>query len=227
METAIIILMLLVATGFLLKLACARPLVMVAVGVVCALFVGLAWPWAADRSRAQIADWLSRPDLMRDTSVLLCLDVAVSMAYCIMAASLRSGSKVKKSTLAAYRLLRLYPGLTVFMVLFFLLVAAIFSFPGCEFSTVAWILAAVVAVAVPALSLGMRWLVPEKELRLEIMFLLNMFIAMLAVVTTVNGTTAVAGVESVEWLPLAGVLLIVAAGAFCGYLLKRRKMNKN
>lgn len=219
--------MLLVGLGFLLKLAFARPFVIVAVGVVCALFVGLAWPWAVDRSRDQIADWLSRPDLMRDTSVLLCIDVAVSMAYCILAASLRSGAKVRKSTLVGYRLLRIYPGLTVFMVLFFVLVAAIFSFPGRDFSTVAWTLSVAVAVAVPALAFGVRWIVPEKELRLEIMFLLNMFIAMLAVITTVNGTPAVTGVESVEWVPLAGVVLIVAAGAICGYILKRRKINKN
>lgn len=219
--------MLLVGLGFLIKLAFARPAVIVAVGVVCALFVGLAWPWAVDRSRAQIAYWLSRSDLMRDTSVLLCLDVAVSMAYCILAASLRSGAKVKKSTLVGCRLLRLYPGLTVFVVLFFVLLAAIFNFPGCDFPTVAWTLAAVVGVAVPALAFGVRWLVPEKELRLEIMFLLNMFIAMLAVIATVNGTTAVTGVESVEWVPLAGVLSIVAAGALCGYLVIRRKMNKN
>ncbi len=218
--------MMLVALGFLLKLACARPLVIVAVGVICALFIGLSWPWAVDRSRAQIADWLSRPELMRDTSVLLCIDVAVSLAYCIKAVTLRTAGRVKRSTLLGYRILRLYPGLTVFMVLFFLLVAAIFSFPGVEFSTVAWTLAASIAVAVPALAFGVRWLVPEKELRLEILFLLNLFIAMLAVITTVNGTTAVAGVESAEWLPLAGVIIIVVAGALCGYLIYRHKMNK-
>lgn len=219
--------MILVCLSFVLKHTFSRPLAVAAMAVVCGLFVGLMWPFAIEQSRTQIADWLQRPALMRDTSVLLCLDVALSIAYCMLAVYLRNEGRVKRRTVWGYRLLRFYPGLTMFMVLFSLLVTAVFSFPGRDFATIAWTLAAVVAVALPMLVYGVKWLLPEKELRLEMTFLINLFIAMLAVVTTVNGTTAVAGVGEVEWLPLATVVLLVAFGFMTGWLIWKRKLKKN
>ncbi len=58
------------------------------------------------------------------------------------------------------------------------------------------------------------------------MFLLNLFIAMMAVVVTVNGTTAVQGVGEIEWLPLATVVGLVALGAAAGWLIWRRRAGK-
>jgi hypothetical protein len=37
------------------------------------------------------------------------------------------------------------------------------------------------------LTWGVRWLVPEKELRLEVFFLSNALIAILGIIATVNG----------------------------------------
>lgn len=219
--------MLLVVLSFVLKHTFSGYVTLAVMAVVCALFIGFLWPVAIEQSRTQIADWLQRPALMRDTSVLLCMDVALSIAYCMLAAYLRTAGKVKKSTIWGYRLLRLYPGVTIFMVLFSLLVTAVFSFPGRDFATVAWTLAVIVAVVFLLCVSGVRWLLPEKELRLELMFLLNLFIAMMAVVVTVNGTTAVQGVGEIEWLPLATVVGLVALGTAAGWLIWRRRAGKH
>ncbi len=58
---------------------------------------------------------------------------------------------------------------------------------------------------------GLCWLVPEKEIRLELLFMVNMLIAALGVVATVNGRTAAAGTNQVEWGALGGVAAIIAA----------------
>ena len=56
----------------------------------------------------------------------------------------------------------------------------------------------------------------------------------MAVIATVNGQTAVAGVSEVDWTAMAGVLGLVAAGVLAGSFVRtarpfRRflKMNKN
>ena len=56
--------------------------------------------------------------------------------------------------------------------------------------------------------------------------MINALIAMLGVVATVNGRTAVAGTNSVEWQPLGGFLLILIVAAFAGFVLFRRKQKK-
>ena len=87
-------------------------------------------------------------------------------------------------------LLAIYPGLLIFPVLFSLEVSTIFFLPGVDFALVAWGLAAIVAVAFVALGFGLEFLLPERELRLELLFLLNILIAILGVIATVNGRTA-------------------------------------
>ena len=55
---------------------------------------------------------------------------------------------------------------------------------------VSWSLAAAVSVFIVLGIWAMRRLVPEEELRLELLFLANAVIAALGVIATVNGRTA-------------------------------------
>ena len=128
-----------------------------------------------------------------------------------------------------YRLLRWFPGLLIFPVLFSLLVAAIFSLPGMSFPLVAWSLAAVVAAVIPLGRWALKHLLPEREIRLELLFLANALIAILGVIATVNGRTAVAGVTAVDWPALGSVMSLVAAGGLLGvavFRIKQKRMNK-
>ena len=72
-------------------------------------------------------------------------------------------------------------------------------------------------------------ILPEKEIRLELLFLANALIALLGIIATVNGRTAVAGVTSVDWPALGGVTSFVAAGLLLGvavFRIKQKRMNK-
>ena len=200
-----------------------------AVGVttlVCALFVGNMWPYAIEQSKTQIADWLANPALMLDTSVILSIEVCIQMAFCMLAVHMITGGTAKKRTLWIYRILRWFPGILIFPVLFSMLVGLIFSFPGKEFSTVAWIMAAAVIVIVPLGTIGLRWLLPEKELRLELLFITNAMTAILGIVATVNGRTAVSGISDIDWGALLGIVLMLLGGGVVGLVLRRYKMNK-
>lgn len=224
METVVVVLMILVCFNFMLKQTYRKLWSVAAISVVAALFVGLIWPYAIEQSKTQIADWLANPSLMLDTSVVLSIEVVLQMAFCMLAAHVLTTGPIRRRTLWAYRALRWFPGILIFPVLFSVLVWIIFSFPGVSFPLIAWSMAAGVLVLIPLGSFFLRWLLPEKELRLELLFLANALIAILGIIATVNGRTAVAGVSEVDWTALGGLLGLLLLGGGIGFL--RRKMKK-
>ena len=229
METVVMVMMIVVCFNYIVKQTFRKAYFVAVSAIVCALFVGLAWPWAIEQSKNQIAGWLADSALMLDLAVVLTLEVALQITFCIVAAHIHSAGRVKPSVVRIYRLLRWFPGLLVFPVLFSLLVAAIFALPGVSFPLTAWSLAAVVAVVIPLGRWALKHLLPEKEIRLELLFLANALIALLGIIATVNGRTAVAGVTSVDWPALGGVTSFVAAGLLLGvavFRIKQKRMNK-
>ena len=155
-------------------------------------------PYAIQQSKTQIADWLADVQLMLDTSVVLTVEVALQMAFCMLAVHVLTTGPVKKRTLWAYRALCWFPGILIISLscladwyIF------IFSFPGVSFSLVAWSMAVGVLILISVGTLFLRYLLPEKELRLELLFLTNALTAILGIIATVNGRTAVTGISEV------------------------------
>ena len=223
MATVVMILMLIVCFNFILKQTFHKPISVVLTAVAAALFTGLMWQFAIEQSKTQIADWLSNRPLMLDTSVLLCLEVAIQISFCMLATHIQTTITIKRRTLWTYRLLRWFPGVLIFPVLFSELVALIFYLPGISFSLIAWCFAACVALLTGAGSWLMKWILPEKELRLELLFLSNALLAILGIVTTVNGTTAAAGLNETDWGALTGVIGLVIAGIGTGIFMQKLK----
>lgn len=221
METVVKLAMVLVSLSFVLKLTGYKLRQLLLMALLCALFVGFSWQFAAEQSKTAIASWLSDRELMQDVAVLMTLDVALQMAYCLMAVNLMNSGPLKRRTILVYKLLRLFPGIMVFLVLFSLLVSCVFAFPGVSFSLISWCMAAAVLVLLPLAVLGVRKLLPEKEIRLELLFLSNALTAALGVIATVNGTTASESVDSVDYLATVAVLGLVLVGAAAGFLLYR------
>ena len=231
METVVVVLMIMVCFNYLLKQTYRKTYFILFSAAVAAVFVGMTWPYAIEQTKIQITDWLNNPELMRDTAVILSFDVILHMAYCMLAVHVMTSGRLKSRTLLFYRILRWFPGIMVYPVLFSFLVAAIFSFPGYPFQGISWTLGAVVFAAVPLGTFGLRRLLPEKELRLELMFLCNALIAILGVISTVNGQTAVNGQSEIEWSALAGIILLIIGGGASGMVLRniyyRIKFKKN
>ena len=230
METVVLVMMILVCFNYALKQTNRKIYSVLFSAAVCALFVGLMWPYAIEQSKSQISDWLADSTLMLDVAVILSLEVVIQMAFCILAAHIQTSGKVKPITIWIYRVLRWFPGVLIFPVLFSILVSAIFALPGVSFSLVAWILAAIVFVSIPLGSWILRWLLPEKEIRLELLFLANALIAILGVIATVNGQTAVAGISDVDWSALGGIVVLLIVGLVAGiiaYKIKLKRITKN
>ena len=201
MNTVVLVLMLLTAFNFLLKQTFWKVIAVCVIAAICAAFAGLMWPYAIEQSKTQIANWLSNQPLMLDTAVLLSVEVCVQMAYAMLAVHVANDYPVKPRMIVMYRFLRWFPGLLIFPVLFSGLIYLIFGF---------------ILIAIPSGRYLLLYLLPEKELRLELFFLTNALVAILGIVATVNGRTSATGVSEIDWQALAGVLVITLAGGIIG-----------
>ena len=230
METVVLVMMIMVCFNYILKQTYRKVSFVALSSVICALFVGLMWQYAIEQSKSQISTWLADSALMLDTAVVLSVEIIIQISFCIMAVNLSAEGQMPKWKIVLYRILRWFPGVLIFPVLFSALVYAIFSFPGVDFRLTAWIMAAATVFLIPCGAWLFRKAVPEKDLRLELLFILNILTALFGIVGTVNGQTAVEGFSEVDWSASAGIALITLAGAACGlawYAVRLKKKNGN
>ena len=130
----------LVCFSFLLKQTFVNTLQLSITAVAAMVFTGFAWHVAILQSSTEIAAWLANTNLVRDISVVLNIDVLLSMAFCLLAANIKIGEHVGRKARWLYAFLRFFPGIMIVPTLFALLVETIFMFPGEDFSLIAWTL---------------------------------------------------------------------------------------
>lgn len=226
MQTLLIVMMLAVCLTFILKQTFHGMVELMAATVVLAFFTGMMWPFAIEQSTTQIAAWMANQQLMLDMAVLLSIDVALTLLFCVTHVDVHTAEHVSARKCFAYRALKFFPGLLIFPVLFCTLVKLVFTFTGMDFQVISWGMAAVVFVLIPSLTLGAKWLLPERPIRLEMLFLLDVLLGLMGIVGTVNGRTAVSGISEVDFKALLAVALMVVAGTAAGLMVYRIKMNK-
>ena len=83
METVVILIMFMVSLSFVLKLTFMRPWQMLAEAIILAFATISTTDIAISQSKIQISEWLQTPDLMLDLAVILTLDVALQIAFCL------------------------------------------------------------------------------------------------------------------------------------------------
>lgn len=226
MEIIVMLIMLMVGFIFIVKLTYLPLYGRAIVAAVAGIFIIATWETATGQSKTQISDWLAQPQLMLDTSVLLTVDLLFQILFASLMAKKISGDHINTTGKILLEITRWFPGIMIFPILFFLYVQMIFMLPGTDFATVAWILAACVLVGGPLLSYGFQWLLPEKDLRLETLFILSLITAALGIIATVNGRTAAVGTNSVEWLALVTILGLILAGAIAGIIIYRIRLSR-
>lgn len=188
------------------------------------LFTGLMWPVAIEQSMTRISAWLADSSLMLDIAVVLSVEVILQMAYCLLSVNAETGENFGKFKRAAFAVLKYVPGLLIFPVLFSILVYAVFSFPGTDFGAIAFYVASAVFLVMAAGRIAARLIIPEPEIRTELLFIIYCIVAFLGIVTTVNGQTSAAGTSSVDMGSLIGVTAIVLLTGAAGFFLYRLRL---
>ena len=226
METLVLVMMILVCFSFVLKQTFHGVKEIMIISVLVAFFVGMAWPLAIEQSKTQIAAWIADQKLMLDMAVLLSVDVALTMLFCVHHVDIKTSEYVSRRKWMFFIFLKYFPGMLIFPVLFSVLVMTIFMLPGVSFQVVAWVLAILLLFLIPVLTYGLRWLLPERPIRLELLFLIEVLLGLMGIIGTVNGRTAVAGFNSFDALSLLGVIAIVIVGMAIGCGYYRIKMQR-
>ena len=223
METIVTIMMLLTVGCFLLKQTFMGVRQILVTAVVAMLFVALTWPFAVTQSKTEIAAWLADSRLMLDVAVLLSVDIALEIAFCVTDVDVRTSRKVGIKKRMWFRFLRYFPGLLIFPVFFALLVWVIFALPGVDFAVIGWSLGVALLFVIPLLTYLLRLVVPEEDLRLELLYLCNLLLGGLGVIATVNGTTAVRGVNYAALGAMALLVLVFGCVGFVAWRIRQRR----
>lgn len=218
MELIIQILMLFIIINCIIKLSFWKPWQAAVFSLIGAVFVIWGCQYAIMQSKTQLADYLKNTKIMQDSAVLITIESAICFAFCFAALRNMFGKKIKRWVQPLYW----YPSLLLFPVLFYILTQIIFAMPGTDFTTISYLLAAGVFIGLPALSYLVRYLYPEKELRLEVYFLVSLFVCIIGLITTVNGNVTYAAVKE----PLNVKALLLSLGLFAGAFLIGYAWNK-
>ena len=201
MTTVVLILMILVCFNFLLKQTFVTRNILAITTLVLGIFAAFMW---------QVA-----------IAAILSIDVVVQLTFCIFTVrSAGSRGNTLRSRIIAKGLL-FYPGFIIFPVVFALLVQLIFLTPGVSFTLVSTSLGVVILFAVPLGRMALRTLLPESDLRLEILFLSNVLVALVGIVATVNGETQNAPVNTVDTASLIGFVVLLFIGGVIGFMWNR------
>lgn len=222
METVVIFIMLLVGLGYLLKLTFMRPWIMIAEAAVIGFAVVLSTDYAIMQSKTQIADWLQTPELMLNLAVVMTVDVMFQIGFCV--SMLSEGSSFRKRAMRG--ILLYFPGFLIFPVMFYLLVQMIFTFVGADFNTVGFVTGLCLLCGAPLVALVLKQLIPERFLRLEMIFYINCLVGILGIIASVNGRTATVGVNELNLAAFATMAALTLGGAIVGLILYQRKKHK-
>ncbi len=232
MELIIQILMLFIVINCILKLSFWKWWQAVIFSIICTVFILWTVQYAILQSKTQINDYLMNREALQDAAVLVTIESAICFTFCLAALRNLFGRKVKRWLLPLYW----YPSLLLFSVLFYILTQSIFSLSGVNFDTVSYIMAGTVLIILPLAAYGIRYMFPEKELRLEVHFLVSLFVAILGLLTTVNGNVTYAAAEDPINLKALGLSFVLFAVTFLiGYawnkirwrIMQRKQLKKN
>lgn len=226
METVVLITMIIVCFNYLLKQTYRKWREVAVSTLFAAVFIGLMWRFAIQQSKTRISDWLSNQALMLDMAVILSLDIISQLAFCMMTVRILSTEPLKSWQVFAYKSLRWFPGVLIYPVLFSFLVMLVFAFPGISFTLISWGFGAALLVLIPFFTFLLKRSVPEKDVRIELLFMTNIILAMLGIIATVNGRTAVEGVARVEMSSLIGVAALTALFGTAGFFIRQLVINK-
>ncbi|MGN0222256.1 MAG: hypothetical protein ACI4BA_09105 [Prevotella sp.] len=227
METLVMVMMVMACFCFVLKQTFHGIREIMVMSVIILFFIGMSWGFAIEQSKVQIAAWIADSKLMLDMAVLLSVDVALTMLFCVWHVDMNTSEYVSPHKRKAYIFLKYFPGMLVFPVLFSMLVLLIFMLPGMSFQVIAWGFGSVLFVLTPLLVYGLRRVLPEPSIRLELLFLFEVLLGLMGVIATVNGRTAVTGVSSFNANALLSVTGIVLVGMLVGYgyyYIKNKKL---
>lgn len=179
MEYVFYALAVLITLSLLLKLSFTSKWEIMVMAVAFAVCIGILTPWLTDQSKPEMMAMLEQRSNLMDLSLALIIEALLMMAYCLNCFPTKNASRRMKWWQC---FLHCYPGLMFVVVQVYVVGMLLFAWPGVDFTTLQLVAAAGSLMLVALGTFGIRVLLPEKALRWELLFILNVFIVLLSVV---------------------------------------------
>lgn len=185
------------------------------------IFAYLSIDYAVVQSKTQIASWLHNVDILQFIAIIVTLDSAVGIVYCL----LYFNNDGKRSRTHFWsRLLHAYPGLLVIPVVFYLLTRLIFLHVGADFHTTGLIYAIAVVVVLTLCAEAARWLLPTNELRVEAHLWLTVMVCLFSLFLTQDSNIVYqSDLGTIDWTSMLLTLGAAAIVVFTGFVVNRIK----
>lgn len=182
MEYIFHFLALFILIGFLFKVSFYSWKGRIAAALVAAILMRVIAPWIIELPHAQLTSLFTLRPWLLNLSVFITIEASIMIGFCF------DSIAVPKQNSWYYRILhtclRLYPGLLVVGVLAYLLSYLLYTTPGIDFQALPWLASGATLLIVGAGSELVRWILPDRPMRLELLFLVNLFIIILNIVLT-------------------------------------------
>lgn len=154
----------------------------IAAALAWALFAKLVTPLLTELSRTEWESWFASRRQMLDLTVCVVLEASLMLGFCFNKVSPESSSRSGWSARIVRRLLGLYPGLLAGGALCHLSLWLLYSVPGLDFSLFSWMAATITFILFWGGIQLTRFLLNEEEVRLELLFIVNMLLIVLGII---------------------------------------------
>lgn len=168
-----------------MRLSLGHRYISLAWGLMYAIYVVLIYPYCTEQTKPGIEAYLSVRELRENLAIIISVEACLWITYCFLRLSMREMTAKKRLFMCFIQYL---PSPLLLLALFYGQTSLMLSLTGASFAGISYALAIGVFVLVPLFSWIFYRLLPEKELRLEVLFLLSLFVFVLGLITTVEGS---------------------------------------
>lgn len=181
MEYIFYILSALVSISFLLKVGFYQGYWKWVICIIAAISAWYITPWITEQPHSMMTEFLSSRPILLNISVCIMIESAIMIAYCFDCfAAYRNRTSIFNRIVTIF--LHCYPGLLVGGVICLAISNIIYSVPGINFDLLSWIVALATFIITATGIWLLRLLSEEKAIRLELLFIVNLFIIILNII---------------------------------------------
>lgn len=217
METVMTALTVLVVAGLMLKLSCGGRAGILCVSLAASLSLWFMLRYAIELPAGSVIAWLEDRSHRLDLAVLIALEAMLMLTYCLEASRCENEDAPGKFARTFVSAMRLFPGLLIFPVLFYMEHGAVCMLPGKDFALVGGVMAIAPLIIIPGCVTLLKILIPDEGMRYELFASVELLIACVGVACTVGGSVAAPSGMDVSWEASAavagGIIALMCAGA--------------
>jgi len=225
MESIINILFILVLLLYVIKVSLINNKIVIAIYIVLpVVFPYIIYPWLIEQDTQYIKGLLNTPTLMNDFALLIMIEALLVIASIFLLLQQHIGEKMK----TRLSWLTYFSPPSLLLALSYFELQVFYKISNYSFSTIAIGYLIFSALLLTILIIGIKWLIKEWEIRLELTFILCLIQILIGIVISsfYNSITTTSILSDDVWKPFLAILIIGLMITGIGFLYTNYKTKK-